>query len=158
LGVILNRDQLKAQVDLWRAENKKIVFTNGCFDLIHRGHVEYLNNAKTYGDILIVGLNSDDSVKRLKGNFRPYMRENDRAYILSQLLSVDVVVVFFEDTPYDLIKMVEPEVLVKGGDYQIHEICGKDIVEQKGGHVFSIPLIHGQSTTNLIKKIQADND
>jgi rfaE bifunctional protein nucleotidyltransferase chain/domain len=155
LGVVLNKHELKRQIESWRGDGKQIVFTNGCFDLIHRGHVEYLTKAKTYGDILIVGLNSDDSVTRLKGKSRPFISENDRAYILSQLLCVDVIVVFFEDTPYNLIKMVEPDVLVKGGDYQIHEICGKDIVERNGGRVFSIPLIHGQSTTNLIKKIQA---
>jgi rfaE bifunctional protein nucleotidyltransferase chain/domain len=157
LGTVIHRDRLKQQLDFWRAENKKIVFTNGCFDLLHRGHVEYLNEAKKYGDILVVGLNSDTSVQRLKGKSRPFMGEKDRAYILSQLIAVDVVVVFFEDTPYDLIKMVEPEILVKGGDYQIHEICGKDIVEKRGGRVFNIPLLHGHSTTNLIQKIQADN-
>jgi rfaE bifunctional protein nucleotidyltransferase chain/domain len=158
LGVVLNRDELKAQIESWRAEKKKIVFTNGCFDLIHRGHVEYLNKAKTYGDILIVGLNSDDSVTKLKGKPRPFINENDRSYILSQLISVDVVVVFFEDTPYDLIRMVEPDILVKGGDYQIYEICGKDIVEKRGGSVFNIPLINGQSTTKLIKNIQANRE
>jgi len=156
LGRILTSEAIKAEIINWRKANKKIVFTNGCFDLIHRGHIEYLTRAKLYGDILIVGLNSDDSVRRLKGKSRPYMNENDRAYILSQLKPVDVVIVFFEDTPYTLIKKVEPDILVKGGDYQVHEICGRDIVEKRGGSVFNIPFIHGYSTTNLIKKIQAD--
>jgi rfaE bifunctional protein nucleotidyltransferase chain/domain len=156
LGRILTNEAVKAEINKWRKANKRIVFTNGCFDLIHRGHIEYLTRAKMYGDILIVGLNSDDSVRRLKGKSRPYMRANDRAYILSQLNPVDVVVVFFEDTPYDLIKMVEPDILVKGGDYQIDEICGRDIVEKRGGSVFNIPFIRGYSTTNLIKKIQTD--
>jgi rfaE bifunctional protein nucleotidyltransferase chain/domain len=156
LGCILTKQALKKQIDIWRKAQKKIVFTNGCFDLLHRGHVEYLNQAKYQGDILIVGLNSDDSVARLKGKSRPYMGESDRAYILSQLNPVDVVIVFSEDTPYNLIKMVEPDILVKGGDYQLHEICGRDIVEQRGGSVLTIPLVSGQSTTNLIDRIQSD--
>lgn len=156
MGNIIKINKLAEYLAAWREAKKTIVFTNGCFDVLHRGHVEYLAEAKTFGDVLIVGLNSDESVRRLKGSSRPYFNQADRAYILSQLISVDAVVVFFEDTPYNLIKLVEPDILVKGGDYQIHEICGRDIVENTGGKVFNIRLIPGHSTTNLIKKIQED--
>lgn len=133
----------------------KIVFTNGVFDLVHRGHVEYLEKAKNYGDLLILGLNSDVSAKHLKGQGRPYLGEDDRAYILSRLESVDVVCIFDEDTPLNLIKKVKPNVLIKGGDYQINEIVGRDFVEQSGGIVQTIPLTKGKSTTNLLKKIKS---
>ena len=130
------------------------MFTNGCFDIIHRGHVEYLHRVKSYGDVLIVGINSDGSVMRLKGENGLYVNENERAYIVSQLLPVDYVYVFNEDNPYDLIKMVEPNTLIKGSDYSLNEIIGRDPVEKKGGRVITIPLIEGRSTTDLIKKIQ----
>jgi rfaE bifunctional protein nucleotidyltransferase chain/domain len=158
LGAILNRKELIIQVQKWHTNNKIIVFTNGCFDLIHRGHVEYLNQAKSYGDLLIVGVNSDESVKQLKGENRPYVNEDDRAYIVSQLLPVDYVYVFNEDNPYDLIKLVEPNILIKGSDYSLNEIIGRDLVEKKGGCVITIPLFEGRSTTDLIKKIQQQNN
>jgi rfaE bifunctional protein nucleotidyltransferase chain/domain len=154
LGRILNRPDLSEAVEKWRAEENVIVFTNGCFDIVHRGHVEYLTKAKNMGDILILGLNSDKSVKKLKGAGRPYVSEKDRAYILSQLVPVDVVSVFEEETPLNLIKVVMPDVLVKGGDYLPDTIVGRREVEQNGGTVVAIPLVKGRSTTGLIEKIR----
>jgi rfaE bifunctional protein nucleotidyltransferase chain/domain len=154
LGEILNKNKLIVQIKKWHDQHKIVVFTNGCFDLIHRGHVEYLSQAKNFGDLLLVGINSDKSVRRLKGKNRPFVRENDRAYILSQLIPVDYVYVFNEDNPYDLIKLVEPNILIKGSDYSLNEIIGRDLVEKNGGRVITIPLIEGKSTTDLIKKIQ----
>lgn len=154
LGRILNRSDLSDAVEKWRAEGKVIVFTNGCFDIIHRGHVEYINKAKKMGDILVLGLNSDQSVRKLKGAGRPYVSEIDRAYILSQLIPVDAVSIFEEETPLNLIKVVKPDVLVKGGDYSIDNIVGKNEVEQDGGTVVAIPLVEGKSTTGLIEKIK----
>ena len=155
MGKILHNKELIVHIKGWHDSRKKVVFTNGCFDLIHRGHVEYLNHAKKFGDLLIVGVNSDASVRRLKGKNRPFLNENDRAYILANLISVDYVYVFNEDTPYDLIKLVEPDVLVKGSDYSIDQIIGRDIVEKNGGRVIQIPLINGKSTTALVRKIQS---
>jgi rfaE bifunctional protein nucleotidyltransferase chain/domain len=154
LGKIVNKDELITLLSEWHNTNRKIVFTNGCFDLIHRGHVEYLNHAKSYGDLLLVGINSDESVRRIKGKNRPFINEKDRAYILTNLVSVDYVFVFNEDTPYDLIKLVEPDILVKGSDYSINEIVGRDIVEKNGGSVIRVPLINGKSTTGLVEKIR----
>ena len=133
-------------------QGKKIVFTNGCFDILHRGHVAYLNQAKHLGDLLIVGLNSDKSVKRLKGNSRPINNELDRKYVLENLKSVDLVVIFEEDTPLELISNILPEVLVKGGDWEINQIVGSDIVIKNGGKVLSLDFIEGHSTTNIIEK------
>jgi len=132
----------------------KIVFTNGCFDLIHRGHVEYLNKAKKCGDILIIGLNSDDSVQRLKGIDRPINYEQDRAVVLDNLKSVDYVCIFDEDTPYELIKMIQPDILVKGGDWAVEDIVGSDIVLARGGEVKSLQFVEGKSTTDIIEKIK----
>lgn len=154
LGKIYNRSDLIDAVEKWRAEEKNIVFTNGCFDIIHRGHVEYLSKAKSMGDILVLGLNSDQSVKKLKGHKRPYVSEKDRAYILSQLVPVDAVTIFGEETPLKLIKLVMPDILVKGGDYSIDTIVGSKEVEESGGSVVAIPLVEGRSTTGLIEKIK----
>ncbi len=132
----------------------KIAFTNGCFDLIHRGHVAYLESAKKMADFLVLGLNSDDSVRRLKGDERPFINQDDRAFILSRLEAVDVVCIFEQDTPLELIKKVKPDFLIKGGDYQLTEIVGREVVEQNGGKVLTVPLIDGRSTTNLVKKIK----
>ncbi len=132
--------------------NRKIVFTNGCFDLIHKGHVSYLERASEIGDILIVGLNSDLSVKRLKGNNRPINSQEDRAKVLSALESVDYIVIFEEDTPIDLIKEIRPDILVKGSDYKKEEVIGAEFVEGYGGKVELIPFLSGYSTTGLIKK------
>ncbi len=132
----------------------KIAFTNGCFDILHRGHVEYLEKAKEKADILIVGLNSDNSVRLLKGEGRPYVSEGDRAFILSRLEAVDIVCIFNEDTPLELIKKTQPDVLIKGGDYTVDNIVGREIVESSGGKVLTIPLVTGRSTTSIINKIK----
>lgn len=132
---------------------KKIVFTNGCFDIIHSGHILYLEEAKGLGDVLVLGLNSDASVKRLKGDSRPVNNQLDRAIVLSGLSSVDFVIVFDEDTPYNLINTIKPDILVKGGDWSISDIVGSDIVLTNGGEVKSLLFKDGKSTTNIIKKI-----
>lgn len=134
--------------------NAVVVFTNGCFDLLHRGHVQYLEKAKEHGDILIVGLNSDRSVRNLKGPPRPVLTQEDRAFILSRLEAVDVVSVFDEETPYELIVQVQPDILIKGGDYPINEIVGRDIVSNRGGHVLTIPFLEGKSSTAIINIIR----
>ena len=133
----------------------KIAFTNGCFDLLHRGHVEYLEQARAVADFLFVGLNSDASVRRLKGSGRPLMPADDRAYILSRLRAVDAVCIFEQDTPLELIQMVRPDFLIKGGDYRVEDIVGRDFVESYGGQVHTIPLIPGRSTTGIIEKIKS---
>jgi len=138
-----------------RSENKKIVFTNGCFDILHRGHVTYLNQAKSLGDVLIVGVNSDRSVRGLKGEGRPVNNENDRAFILDNLKSVDFVMIFDEDTPYNIIKEIVPEFLVKGGDWKEEDIVGWDIVKKSGGSVMSLNFINDYSTTGIINKMKA---
>jgi rfaE bifunctional protein nucleotidyltransferase chain/domain len=139
---------------LKRQPRKKVVFTNGCFDILHYGHVKYLQRARSKGDLLVVGLNSDESVRRLKGAKRPLNTEKDRAAILAALSCVDFVVVFSDETPYKLIKTLEPRVLVKGGDWQKNKIVGADIVLRLGGKVLTIPAVKNRSTTNLIKKIK----
>ncbi len=133
---------------------KRIVFTNGCFDILHRGHVTYLTEARKLGDLLVVGLNADASVKRLKGPERPINNETDRQYVLSQLKAVDFVEIFTEDTPLNLINKVHPKILVKGGDWKIDQIVGAKEVIANGGDVFSLNFVDGYSTTNLINKIQ----
>ena len=142
-------------LETFRQDNadKKIVFTNGCFDILHVGHKRYLQEAATLGDILIVGVNSDDSVRRLKGPDRPVNSEQDRAEMLCAMGFIDYVVIFSEDTPYELIKKIQPDVLVKGGDYKPEEVVGKDIVEARGGELKLIKFVDGKSTTNIINKI-----
>lgn len=140
--------------ELENRNNKKVVFTNGCFDILHRGHVSYLNDAKAQGDILILGLNSDASVKRLKGEDRPINNENDRKFMLENLKAIDHVIIFEEDTPYNLINEVQPDVLVKGGDWKVEDIVGHDIVTAKGGEVKSLRFEDGYSTSNLINQVQ----
>jgi len=135
-----------------KSKNKKIVFTNGCFDILHRGHVTYLNEAKNLGDILIVGVNSDESVKRLKGPSRPINSEVDRAFVLSGLKSVDGVEIFTQDTPLELIKALRPNVLVKGGDWKIDQIVGASEVLSWGGEVLSLNFVNGFSTTSIIER------
>ncbi|HOK50632.1 MAG: D-glycero-beta-D-manno-heptose 1-phosphate adenylyltransferase [Bacteroidales bacterium] len=135
--------------------NKKIVFTNGCFDILHRGHIEYLHQAAEMGDWLIVGLNTDASVRRLKGNGRPVQDEETRALILASLSCVNYVVLFDEDTPLKIIQLVQPDILVKGGDYpDVEKIVGYDVVKQRGGKVIALPFVEGHSTTQLLQKIQ----
>jgi rfaE bifunctional protein nucleotidyltransferase chain/domain len=134
--------------------NKKIVFTNGCFDILHLGHVEYLNEAKALGDVLVIGLNSDESVKRLKGADRPINNERDRKAMLLNLKAVDCVQVFSNDTPLEIIKLIEPDILVKGGDWKVEQIVGSEVVLAKGGKVLSLIFKDGYSTSNLISAVQ----
>lgn len=133
---------------------KRVVFTNGCFDILHRGHVAYLNEARAQGDLLVVGLNSDESVKRLKGPDRPVNSEDDRRFMLLNLKAVDHVLIFTEDTPYELIKSLAPQVLVKGGDWKPEQIVGSDLVLANGGEVKSLQFVEGHSTSKIISKVQ----
>jgi len=151
-GKILSKDELRT----FRLDNegKKIVFTNGCFDILHVGHIRYMQEASKLGDILVVGLNSDNSVRRLKGPDRPINSQDERAEMLASLEFVDYVVIFDEDTPYDLIMKIQPDVLVKGGDYNPNNVVGKDIVEARGGELRLINFVEGKSTTNIINKIK----
>ena len=151
---ILNKESLEEKLNLWRKEGKTIVFSNGCFDILHRGHVEYLSKAADLGDVLIIGLNTDASVKRIKGPSRPVNDEKARAVVLAALEFVDAIMFFDEDTPYNLIKNVQPDVLVKGKDYKAEDIVGYDIVTNKGGKVETIELVEGFSTTNTINKMK----
>jgi D-beta-D-heptose 7-phosphate kinase/D-beta-D-heptose 1-phosphate adenosyltransferase len=136
-----------------KAEKKKVVFTNGCFDVLHAGHVDYLNKAKAEGDVLILGLNSDASMKRIKGEKRPIVCQEERAFILSNLKAVDYVTLFDEDTPQEIISELIPDVLIKGADWSIDKIVGRDIVEANGGEVKTISFVTDQSTTNIIQTI-----
>ena len=140
-------------LELWRKENQKIVFTNGCFDLVHRGHLDYLAKAAALGDKLIIGLNTDNSVKRLKGCTRPIVDEYSRAFLLASLCFVDAVMLFDEDTPYNLIQTVQPDILVKGADYQADEIVGSDIVKLKGGKIITLEFLPNFSTSAMIEKV-----
>ena len=133
---------------------KKVVFTNGCFDILHSGHVLYLEEARSLGDILILGLNSDVSVKKLKGNDRPINNQIDRAIVLAGLASIDYIIIFAEETPLKLIETIVPDVLVKGGDWAIKDIIGSDIVLSNGGKVYSLMFKEGNSSTNIIEKIR----
>ena len=137
----------------WKRNQKKVVFTNGVFDILHRGHVEYLSSARDLGDLLIVGVNSDESVKRIKGPLRPIVPEEDRAFIISQLVCVDAVCLFDEDTPLNLISAVVPDVLVKGADYTLENIVGRDVVEKAGGKVQTLKFVPNRSTTNIVDTI-----
>ncbi len=158
---LLSRDQLRSLSADLHAEGKRIVFTNGCFDILHAGHVTYLEAAAELGDVLVVGINSDASVSRLKGPRRPIVPEQDRAMIIGSLRAVDHVVIFGEQTPYELIVDVQPDVLVKGGDYDPEAIdgpryiVGSDVVRARGGNVRSINLVEGRSTTDVVARILA---
>lgn len=149
---ILNKESLTEWLAECRAKGKKIVFSNGCFDILHRGHVEYLAKAAGFGDEMLIGLNTDASVRRLKGPSRPINEEYARAIVLAGLEFVSAVVLFDEDTPYNLIKAVQPDVLVKGSDYKPEDIVGYDIVTAKGGRVETIDFVDGYSTTRTIEK------
>ncbi len=140
----------------WRTLHRqsKVVFTNGCFDILHPGHVDYLEQARAMGDILVVGINSDDSVKRIKGRGRPVNPVMDRARVLAGLECVGCIIIFDEDTPYELISTVLPHVLIKGGDWPVESIVGRDIVQAQGGEVLSIELTSGYSTTGIISRIK----
>ena len=141
-------------LSLWRFKDDKIVFTNGCFDILHRVHIEYLAKSASLGTKLVIGLNTDASVKRLKGDSRPINDENARALLLASLVFVDKVILFDTDTPRDLIDFVQPDVLVKGGDYKPEEIVGYDIVKAKGGEIVTLDFVEGYSTTSLIEKMK----
>ncbi|MBK5279948.1 MAG: D-glycero-beta-D-manno-heptose 1-phosphate adenylyltransferase [Bacteroidia bacterium] len=151
---IKSLQQAKDQVLEWKSQGKKIVFTNGCFDLLHLGHVDYLEKARSLGDKLVLGLNSDDSVSRFKGQNRPIQDQNSRSRVLAALQSVDLVVFFNEDTPLNLITEILPDVLVKGSDYLAENIVGSDVVKRNGGVVKTIDFVPGYSTSKIIEKIK----
>jgi len=151
---VLPRSRLQRRLQRLRREGKRIVFTNGCFDLIHPGHVRYLRAAKRLGDVLVVALNSDRSVRRLKGPGRPLVPQHDRCEVVAALEMVDYVTVFSEDTPYALIQALTPDVLVKGGDWRPNQIVGADIVRARGGTVRSLPFARGYSTTRLVRRAE----
>lgn len=151
--IILDKEKLFNILSQWRFKDEKIVFTNGCFDIVHRGHVEYLAKAAALGTKLIIGLNTDASVKRLKGETRPVNDEQARALVLSSIIFIDQVILFDEDTPYELIKFIQPDILVKGSDYKPEDIVGYDIVKNKGGEIITIELTPGFSTTSILNKL-----
>jgi rfaE bifunctional protein nucleotidyltransferase chain/domain len=148
-----DRDRLKEWREELRKQNKKLVFTNGVFDILHAGHVTYLAKARSMGDVLIIGLNSDASTQSIKGPKRPLQHEEDRAKLLSGLKSCDAVAVFDQDTPFDLIEHVIPDVLVKGGDYTVETIVGRETVERNGGKVLPLAFVEGRSTTGIVERI-----
>jgi D-glycero-beta-D-manno-heptose 1-phosphate adenylyltransferase len=150
---ILSWENIRKRCAVWRLKDTRIVFTNGCFDLIHLGHIEYLAKAAEIGGALIVGLNSDISVRRIKGEHRPINDEHSRAMVLASFSFVDAIVIFDEETPYELIKVVQPDILVKGKDYKVEEIAGYDIVLAKGGEIITIDLTKGYSTTKIEERI-----
>lgn len=151
MGQYLSESHLLQKLESDR-KGKKVVFTNGCFDLLHIGHVRYLKEARSLGDILVVALNTDASVRKLKGPERPVQLEDDRAEILSSLVCVDYTLLFDEETPERIIKLIKPDILVKGGDWKVDQIVGAPFVQSYGGTVKSLPFVDGRSTTNLIKK------
>ena len=151
---ILSRADVVARYG--RPRNERVVFTNGCFDLLHLGHVEYLEQAKSLGDVLVVGLNTDDSVRRLKGSGRPLVGEGDRARVLAGLASIDAVTLFGEDTPLEFLAQLLPDVMVKGGDYTVAEIVGRQVVEAAGGTVTVVPFVGNYSTSALFERLKED--
>jgi D-beta-D-heptose 7-phosphate kinase/D-beta-D-heptose 1-phosphate adenosyltransferase len=151
---VLSREQAVALVATLRAEKKTVVFTNGVFDLLHPGHVRYLEVARSLGDALILGLNGDASVRRNKGPARPITPERERAEVLTALSAVDAVVIFDEDTPAEIVKALQPDVLVKGGDWPADQIVGRDTVEARGGRVVLVPVEHGHSTTSIVERVR----
>jgi rfaE bifunctional protein nucleotidyltransferase chain/domain len=150
--VVTIKEFLPLRAEL-RHEGKRLVFTNGVFDILHRGHVEYLNQARILGDRLFVGVNGDESTKRIKGDKRPIVPQQDRMFILSNLQSVDYVGMFDEDTPFEMISEIVPDILVKGADWSLDNVVGKDIVEAAGGRVLTIPFVPDRSTTNIVQRI-----
>jgi len=151
---ILTQDSLQKALNIWRFFNKKIVFTNGCFDLLHYGHIHYLAEAKSLGDILLVGLNSDASISRIKGPDRPIKEEASRSLLLASLEFVDGVIVFEEDDPLNLISQILPDILVKGADYEVNQIIGADVVIKNGGQIKTLEFKEGYSTSKLVEKIK----
>ena len=153
MNCLISLEEIKLILSTLKADNKKVVFTNGCFDIIHAGHIDYLNKAKALGDILIVGLNTDDSVKRIKGDKRPIINQDERAEIISNIKPVDYVVFFDEDTPAELINKLVPDILIKGADWKIDEIVGGETVLANGGEVKTIEFVNDQSTSQIIDLI-----
>ncbi len=153
-NVLVSRKEIIEIAETLKSEGKKIVFTNGCFDILHAGHVDYLAKAKAKGDVLILGLNTDESVSKNKGPLRPIINENERAFVLSNLCSVDYVTLFNEETPYELISKIIPDILVKGADWSIEDIVGSDIVLSNGGSVEPIEFVVEQSTSKIVTKIK----
>jgi rfaE bifunctional protein nucleotidyltransferase chain/domain len=153
---ILSPDELKNKIQLWQSEGEKVVFSNGCFDILHLGHIDYLEKARGKGDRLVIGLNTDSSVKKLKGELRPINEQTARARVLAALAFVDGITFFEDDTPLDLIKSLLPDVLVKGSDYLAENIVGAEVVVANGGSVETIDLVDGYSTTGIINKIKQE--
>lgn len=151
--IIFLRKKLINKINKLKRKQKKIVFTNGCYDILHIGHIKFLKSAKRYGDVLIVAINSDSSVKKIKGDLRPIIPQRERAEVLAALYFVDIVTIFYEDNPYNIISDIKPDVLVKGGDWPIDKIIGADIVRKNGGIVKNIKYIKGESTSGIINKI-----
>ncbi len=152
---IISGIELSRLLAIWRFQDKKIVFTNGCFDILHKGHIDYLSKAAGYGDIFIIGVNTDQSVRRIKGPSRPVQDEESRAMLLASLQFVTTVVLFDEETPYELIKQIQPDILVKGADYNSEDIVGYDIVKANNGKVVTIDYLEGYSTTDIIDKLKS---
>lgn len=153
MSKVITLKKLIPELDKLRRKRKKIVFTNGCFDIIHAGHVRYLRKAKSHGDILVVGLNSDSSIRAIKGEKRPIVPQNERAEVMEALEFVDYIVIFSDPTPVKLIEAIKPDILAKGADWAAKDIVGGDIVKANGGKIRRITLVKGKSTTNIIRKI-----
>lgn len=153
---IFSREEIKQEVIRMRLKSKTIAFTNGVFDILHEGHISVLSEAASFADVLIVGINSDSSVKKIKGESRPINTENSRAILMASLIMVDAVVIFDEETPLELIKIIKPDVLIKGGDYNLETMIGSKEVLDAGGRVEIIPILEGFSTTGIIKKISKE--
>ncbi len=154
MNKIYTRDVLKEKLEVLRNEGKKIAFTNGCFDILHVGHVRYLREAKKTADVLVLALNSDSSVRTIKGEKRPLVTENERAEVLEALDFIDFITIFDESTPLELIKLLKPDVLIKGGDWPEEKVVGREEVLKRGGKVVIIPEVQGKSTTNVVEKIK----
>lgn len=154
--IITTKEDAYNTLQTWRFKEEKIVFTNGCFDIVHRGHLDYLASAASMGNKLIIGINTDASVNKLKGPSRPIIDEYSRAFLLASLGFVDMVIYFGEQTPYDLIDFVQPDILVKGSDYNAEDIVGYDIVKDKGGEIKTLDFIEGFSSTGIINKIKSE--
>jgi D-beta-D-heptose 7-phosphate kinase/D-beta-D-heptose 1-phosphate adenosyltransferase len=152
---VIDQVQLTALSEAWQSQGRRVVFTNGCFDILHRGHIQYLNRAKALGDVLVVGVNSDESVQRLKGPERPINSLDDRLQVLAALSSVDHIVSFGEDTPHELIRLVRPRTFVKGGDYTHETLPEAQLVEELGGTVRILPFLEDRSTTRIIERVRA---
>ena len=150
---IIKKEDINNLLSIWKFLDKKIVFTNGCFDILHKGHIDYLAKASDLGDVLIIGLNSDKSIKKIKGDKRPIQDELSRSLIMASLHYVDYIILFDEVTPYEVIKFIKPDILVKGSDYNPEDIVGADIISANGGEIITIEFVEGYSTSNIINKI-----